>query len=250
VCSAPWPFCCSFSFFTGHETSNPYCPHLYTRSCGRPTWTTCLWRTRHQTCIYIYISFEDQCAWCSSMRIMAVVHAKIKARWKKNQNKATEWRILLWKSPENTTRNTKRSLPGWIGWMFPTWNQQPLLPTPLHMERWQTHMDRPSLKDSSPVMHFLFIFLFLEEQCDVTCTVLQKAALLFGGMCVVDSMCLWYERTVSWMWMWLLLTSVWLAERTQTTSSQQRANQQHYTDFSRKCADSNWLWLWGMIKIK
>ena len=71
------------------------------------------------------------------------------------------------RSPENTTRNTR------IGWMFPTWNQQPILPTPLHMERWQTHMDRPSLEDSSPVIHIIIIF---EEQCDVTCTVLQKVA--------------------------------------------------------------------------
>ena len=54
VCSGPWPFDLSVVlslFFIGHETSNPYCPRLYTRSCGRPTWTTCLWRTRHQTCI-------------------------------------------------------------------------------------------------------------------------------------------------------------------------------------------------------
>ena len=71
------------------------------------------------------------------------------------------------RAPENTTRNTR------IGWMFPTWNQQPILPTPLHMERWQTHMDHPSLEDSSPVIHIIIIF---EEQCDVTCTVLQKVA--------------------------------------------------------------------------
>ena len=190
------------------------------------------------------------------MHIMAVVHAKIKARRIFFQKHATEWRILLWKSPwEHNEKHQKK--PARLNRMAVP-NMKPATHaahTPTHGAVADPH--RPPVFERLITSHaFLYIYFFFEEQCDVTCTVLQKVA-VWQDVCsgMIACACSMSERLVECECDCFRLQFDWLerVERTQITtwtSNQQRANQQHYTNFSRKCADSNWLWLWGMIKIK